>query len=347
MAGGKGERFWPRSTEKTPKQLQKVYSSRTLLEETMVRALSITDASRVFIGCNEKLKKAILKTHKSIKASQFVVEPEGRNTAPIVALAALQFELKFPGAVHVVLSADHFITPLSDFSATMKEAIATAEAGWLVTLGVKPARPDINYGYIAVSSEREVTGAYKIDQFVEKPDYAKAVEYIQRENYFWNSGIFIWKGEAILDEFRTHAPAILGPIEESYRSKARLNANFIKVPAEPVDIAILEKSSRIAMVRASFVWDDVGSWLSLERICEADAGNNILVPTDVQSHMVARDSFRNILLTRRGLVALQGVSDTIIVEEGDVLFVSSRESIGNIKNMLSELKKNPSLQKFL
>jgi len=347
MAGGRGERFWPRSTEKCPKQLQKVYSNKTLLEETIARAETVTDRSHIFVGCNDKLKKAILKTHKILKPANFIVEPEGRNTAPIIALAALHFEKKFPGHPHIVLSADHFITPLSEFRHTIKEALTVAEDGWLVTLGVKPNRPDTNYGYIATGTEMEVTGAHKIDSFVEKPDQDRAIEYFKKDNYFWNSGIFIWKGSTILDEFSTHAPAILDPLKSSYHSPSELKKNFMKVPSEPVDIAILEKSKRIAMVRASFTWDDVGSWMSLERIVEGDVGGNVLVPSDVKSHLVARDSFRNILLTKRRLVALLGVSDTVIVEEGDVLFVSSREAIGKIKSMLGELRKNPSLQKYL
>ena len=346
MAGGKGERFWPRSRETCPKQLQKVYSDKTLLQETIDRARTITDLNSIYVGCNAALKKAILKTHK-LPASNFIVEPEGRNTAPIIALAALHFEKKFPGRTHIVLSADHYIAPPEEFKKTIQMAIACADKGFLVTLGVKPTRPDIGYGYIAAGGPLWDTGASTIKSFVEKPDLKKATSYFKKSNYYWNSGIFIWNGPVILEEFREHAAEIIGPLEKSFRSPSKLKTSFSKIPKDPVDVAILEKSRRIAMVPATFTWDDVGSWLSLERIVPADEEGNVLVRGDKKAELYAKNSRGNIVLSSKKLVSLLGVEDVIIVEEDDLLFVSSRKGVGEIKELIGEFRQNKTLQKYL
>lgn len=346
MAGGKGERFWPRSRESRPKQLQKVYSGKTLLEETILRARAITDSKSIYIGCNPALKKAILKTHR-FPAANFIIEPEGRNTAPIVALAALQLEKKHPSRIHVVLSADHFITPLKEFQKTIGEALRAAADGWLVTLGVKPSRPETGYGYIAVGPRMKGSLAHPIQSFVEKPDAPRALEYIQKKNFFWNSGIFVWKGGVILEEFERHAPQILHPLRDSFSGAAALKRSFARIPKEPIDTAIMERSDRIAMIPASFTWDDVGSWLSLERIVPADGDGNVLVANEGRAQLVAHQAGRNIVMSSRKLVALVGIDDVIVVEDGDVLFISGRKGIGEIKELTARLRKNQTLQKFL
>ena len=347
MAGGKGERFWPRSRVTHPKQLQKVYSDKTLLEETWERARLITDEKYIFIGCNAELKKAILKTHKRIKKSAFVVEPEGRNTAPIIALAALELEDRYPGRVHIILSADHFIAPPEEFQKTIVTAMAAAREGNLVTLGVRPSRPEVGYGYIQAGALTS-SGYHQIDSFREKPDAASAREYLNAGNYYWNAGIFIWQGSTIVQEFRQHAPDILEPIQKNYASFKKLSAAFPDVPSRPVDIAIMEKSQKVAMVPASFTWDDVGSWLSLERICDRDAHGNVVVTRRKKPpQTVALDAANNVLVADRKLIALLGVRDTILVEEDDVIFLASRERIDDIKSLLGQMKENPTLQKFL
>jgi len=346
MAGGKGERFWPRSREKCPKQLQKVYSDKTLLEETYFRAQKITDKNLIFIGCNASLKKAIIKTHK-ISPDNFIIEPEGRNTAPIIALFTLIIENRLPGRVHVILSADHFITPVTEFKKTINKAVQTAENGYLVTLGIKPSRPETGYGYIAAGKASGKRDFYDIKSFIEKPDLKKALSYIRKRNFFWNSGMFIWKSATIIEEFYAHAPDIICPIEDAYKSPARLKKTFKNIPRNPVDTAIMEKSGKVAMVPASFNWDDVGSWLSLERIAKSDKQGNIFLEKDKKSIIFQRDSSGNTVLSSNRPITMLGVKDLVIVDEGDLLFVSSKEEIAKIKELISDIRKNPALQKFL
>ena len=346
MAGGRGERFWPRSRESCPKQLQKVYSDRTLLEETLIRARAVTTPDSIFIGCSAALKKAILKGHR-FPSRNFILEPEGRNTAPIIALAALELERRFPDRVHLILSADHFITPLRDFAETIRTAVALAERQFLVTLGVRPTRPDTGYGYIEVGDELWDTGGRTIRSFTEKPDQKKAKTYIGREDYFWNSGIFLWKGSVILEEFALHAPEILEPIRKSHRNRSALARAFRRVPARPIDIAIMEKSRRVAMVPAQFAWDDVGSWLALERIVPAQEGTNVFVGGGGRAQLLTHAAHGNIVVSSGRPVFLLGAENMVVVAEQDLVFVASRAGIDQIKDLTAAIRSNKTLQRYL
>lgn len=342
MAGGKGERFWPRSRESSPKQLQKVYSDKTLLRETIDRALLITDISRIYIGTNLELRKAILKTEKNFPSQNFIIEPEGKNTAPIVALASLFFQKKYGNPIQVVLSADAFIHPEKEFTNVIKEGIRCAEEN-LVLLGIHPNRPETGYGYILAGSPLEA-GGFKVKGFYEKPDYKTATKYIKKKNFYWNPGIFIWRTEKILSEFEKYAPYILKPLRSAFpfQTKGELASIFKRLPSEPIDIAIMEKSSSIVMVKATFNWDDVGSWLSLERVLEGDDHENYHIGGGVY-HFKSR---RNISSVQKQLVFL-GVEDMIVVEEEDIIFLASKNGVKDIKQLLSEFRKNKSLQKYL
>jgi len=344
MAGGKGERFWPRSTKAIPKQLQKVYSNRTLLDETWARALSITSSQNIYIGCNAHLRDAIIKTHPEIKKHNFIIEPEGKNTAPILALAAVQLNQEHPEAVQIILSADHFIQPLHEFAATAQKMVNWAQKGNIVTIGVPPARPETGYGYIE-AGERHADGAHEISSFKEKPSAHQAGEFLSQGGFFWNAGIFAWKGSVIVDEFQKHAPEILEPIARAFGNDGEMKKAFHHLHGTPIDIAILEKSKRVVMVPATFQWDDVGSWLSLPRILKADDAGNINVSE--RGVITANDAERNIVLADKKLIALLGVKDLIVVETDDVLFVADEKSIGRIKELLQHMNQNSSLQKHL
>ncbi len=342
MAGGKGERFWPKSTASHPKQLQKIYSNRTLLDETVRRARLVASASNIYVGCNAELKKTIQKIHPELNL-KFVVEPMGRNTAPIIALAALQLQKKHPGATMVVMSADHYIDPPAKFKETLKTAIAAARDGKLVTLGIVPTRPDSGYGYIQKGKPSQ-NGVFDVQSFKEKPDPKTALKYLKK-GYLWNSGIFIWSLETILQEFRAHAPAILEPLEKA-NSAGALKKAFPRVPELPVDIAIMEKSRQASVVPARFHWDDVGSWTALERIVDPQKNGLTLVGPKSQ-HLVQKESSDSVVVSDKKLVALLGVKDVILVDEGDILFVASREKLDGIKSLLKDMKQNPTLQKYL
>ncbi|EQA44528.1 nucleotidyl transferase [Leptospira broomii serovar Hurstbridge str. 5399] len=341
MAGGKGERFWPRSRISTPKQLQKVYSKNTLLKETLNRALSITSLDRIFIGTNPTLKKAILAQERNFPEKNFIIEPEGKNTAPIIALASLYFREMFGDPVQVVLSADAWVSSDREFTKTIQKAIHETK-DHLVLLGIKPNRPEVGYGYI--SSGKPTKHGFEVKAFFEKPDTKTALKYIKKSNFYWNPGIFIWKTSLILEEFSSLAPRILKPLQDRFPFKkaGELGEAFRLLPSEPVDIAIMEKSSKIRMVEASFGWDDVGSWLSLERVLPGDSQGNRHIGKDI----LFFKSSNNVTQTRKEFTALLGVQNLVVVEEEDVLFIASKEGIGEIKTLVAEIRKNKGLQKY-
>ena len=228
LAGGRGERFWPRSSKQKPKQLQEIYSEKTLLEETLERARLLTKKEWIFIACDAHFQKTILKRHPELSKEAFIIEPEGRDTAPIIALAALELERRFPQAVHILMPADHYIIPPEKFTKTLESAIKMARKNFLVTLGIVPKSPNSQYGYIQAGEKLEKESqkdkedkgeeklvARKILSFTEKPDMATAEKYLAQGNYFWNSGIFIWPGKLILSELQQHAPEIVNPLKNS------------------------------------------------------------------------------------------------------------------------------------
>ena len=362
LAGGKGERFWPRSQADKPKQLQCIYSDKSLLEETLKRARLLSKSKkRIFICCSSTFRRAIIKSHPYIASYPFIIEPQGCNTAAIIALAALHLERRFPGAIHVVLPADHYVAPPEAFCKTVKTAMTAAKRQLLLTIGISPKRPETQYGYIHSGEKIEDLDAYKIHAFTEKPNLNTAQKYLAKGGYYWNSGIFVWSGNTILQEFRKHAREIYEPIASAFVHKGlfrqglfrrRLKRAFEQeIPILPVDVAILEKSSSLAMVPASFQWDDLGSWTSLERIMSpVDSAGNILFSRRKQGHLSSLESHDNIVALdqkkNKGLVALLGVRDLVIVQEGDVLLVAKRNALDKMKELVKQVRENPSLQKY-
>ncbi len=343
LAGGKGERFWPKSRAKSPKQLKKVYSNKTLLKETIDRAREITIPERIFIGTNAELKNKILEVDpEMIPKSNFILEPEGKNTAPIIALASLLFKEMFGDPIQIVLSADAYIQPIKEFIKTINLAVEQA-SDRLVILGVKPNRPETGYGYIATG--KPIKNGYEVKGFFEKPDLKTASKYIKKQNFYWNPGIFIWKTSTILSEFEKYASYILTPLQSSnsFRNQKKLKLAFKLLPSEAIDTAIMEKSINTNMIKATFDWDDVGSWVSLERVIPGDVDENHHIGQKVFYYK----SKRNISSIQKELVVFLGVDDLIVVEEDDVLFISSKKSIVDIKSLLASLKKNNSLQKYI
>lgn len=370
LAGGKGERFWPRSNEDTPKQLQKLYSHKTLLEETLSRARMLTDDDRIFIGCTLSMKKKIRNSCKGIRSNSFILEPEGKNTAPIIALACLLLEEKFPDAVQMIFPADHYIAPLPAFHQTMKKAIASARLGFLTTIGIPPTRPETDYGYIQLgkkitlsekvrkrnrskgvlknkkSTKVKSHSLYQIASFREKPNRSTVSSYLKKGGFLWNSGIFVWLGKSFLLEMDRLSPKILQPIRSSYHDSHKLASAFSKLPSLPVDQAIMEKSKKGAVVTSSFQWDDTGSWDSLARLIPVDINGNYLVKRG-DSVISAMKSKNNIIAVDEGLVALLGVENLTVVQEKGILFLADRACLSQMKEFLKGMRQNSSLQKYL
>lgn len=344
MAGGSGTRFWPWSRRSHPKQLLAIYSKKTLLQETWDRARRLTDSDRVFIGTNAQLKKAILKTHPAVGPENFIIEPEGRNTAPIIALAALRVREKFGNIPMVILSADHYIHPVTEFTRTIKQAIRVAADDRLVTIGIKPSRPETGYGYLKRGKKISENG-WSIESFEEKPDLKTARRYIRSARYYWNAGIFIWNTETVLAGMDKHCPDILEPLTRHFPfSRAgQLKKAFALCRSESIDYALMEKAENIALVEASFEWDDVGAWPALDRLIDGDDHGNRSRGTNVYPF----DAGDNLVLSKKELVCLLGVDNLVVVEDEDVLFIAHKDQIDKIKPMIADMSSKTGLRGYL
>lgn len=336
MAGGRGTRFWPRSRERRPKQFLPILGESSLLRQTVDRVLPSHGADRIFIATTVDLAEATRRLLPELPAENVIAEPEGRNTAPCLALALVVIARRHPQAVMAVLSADHWIGDdaafLADLQVAAEHAAATHE---LVTFGIPPAHPETGYGYIETAGQGRVRRAAA---FREKPPLATALDYVQSGRHFWNAGIFIWRLQDLREELAAHAPGVLDPLEQWERNGANLadlEAAYRRCEATSIDYALLEKSQRVAVVPATFRWSDVGSWPALRAFQAQDAAGNAVqgeaVLVDAKDCSVFGDGSR--------LVALAGVADLIVVDEPDALLITHRERAQGVKNVVDELKR--------
>lgn len=328
-----GSRFWPVSTPSRPKQLLNLISDRPLIAETLDRARLLAPDERIRILAGAHLAEPFRTALPDLHADTFLVEPQARGTGPVLAWAAWLLHRRDPSAVLVSLHSDHMIRPAGAFSELVFEAASLARReDALVTIAVKPTRPATEYGYIETGEPLDTGGpveAYRVAQFIEKPDDTTAVNFVST-GHLWNSGIFVWTAHRFLDEVRAHAPEIgeLLPLLE----EGKTEEFFDSVPVCTVDVAILERSGRVATVAATFEWDDVGSWDSLGRTLEMDADGNVGVG-DV--HTI--DSRNTIVYGSGEPVVVFGVDNLVVVRTPRATLVTTREKAPHLKAALEKL----------
>ena len=353
MAGGKGERFWPRSRGLHPKQLLPITGRRTMIQETVKRMKPLISSDDIFVVAGKELVREIKEQLPELKSGNLILEPFGRNTAAAIGLAAIAIKKINKEAIMVVLAADHLIREKRKFLLTISIAARAAKEGKLVTLGIAPTRPETGYGYIesgkriCVPGTRKNAEIYTVKRFVEKPDEAGAKKYLQSGKYFWNSGMFIWKVEAILQAIHEHMPELHRGLAEisAARGVSHKKEVTLKVYKElediSVDYGIMEKSKNIAVVKADFHWNDVGSWLSMERIHKKDKYGNV-----IQGKFVGIDTHGCILIGKEQLIATVGVSDLIVVSTADAVLICSRNRAQDVKKIVGKLS-DDGLKKYL
>ena len=333
LAGGIGSRFWPASTPGRPKQLLPLASDEPLIVDTVNRALGLVPEERIRILASDRLTEPILEVLPNLGHEAFMVEPQARGTGPVLAWAAWEIAKVDPAAVIVSLHADHIIEPKAAFLQLLRDAAGLAqETGRLFTVSVLPSRPETGYGYIEPGEPLVAppgVRAFEVGAFHEKPDLETAHKYID-EGHFWNSGIFVWTASAFLSEVKMVAPEIgdLLPLVDDESPEAF----FAQVPNLTVDLAVLERSARVASVTATFEWDDVGSWEGLTRSREADSNGNVIVGS---GHIV--DGKRNVIYTEGGTVATFGVDDLVVVQCGEITLVTTTERAPDLKRFLEQL----------
>jgi mannose-1-phosphate guanylyltransferase/mannose-6-phosphate isomerase len=347
MAGGSGTRFWPLSREKMPKQLLKIGGEDTLIRQTVGRILPLVRREDIFIVANQSLAESIgrqlsAKFDRSWDGN-FILEPEAKNTAPALGLAALHLERLDPESIMVVLAADHFIRNGDAFLDLVRTAGEAARHDYLVTLGIRPDRPETGYGYIKSGEpcrEAGVEGVCKVEAFVEKPDLETAKEYMKNGRYYWNSGIFIWKTRTLLAEIEKYQPALhrgLSEIRKSIgtgREADAVNEVFKKIDPISIDYAVMEKTDRAAVIPADIGWSDVGSWTALDDVSGRDASGNI-----ISGNVIDIGSRDSIIYAEKRLVATIGLKDAVVVDTPDATLVCSKEKAQDVKKVVEELKK--------
>ncbi|MCG6202399.1 mannose-1-phosphate guanylyltransferase/mannose-6-phosphate isomerase [Psychromonas antarctica] len=342
MAGGTGSRLWPLSRELYPKQFLTVTGNESMLQQTVARLSGIEHVAPVLI-CNEE--------HRFIAAEQMrlggyehggiILEPVGRNTAPAIALAALQAvnnAIDGEDPVLLVLAADHIIENEQAFKATVEKALPFAEKGQLVTFGIVPTAPETGYGYIKSGSQDG--DAFSVSEFVEKPDLATAEEYLASGNYYWNSGMFLFKASRYLEELQKFAPDMLDVCKRAIATPSQ-DVEFIRVdkaifatcPDNSIDYAVMEKTNLAMMVPMDAGWSDVGSFSALWEVSAKDENNNL-----IKGDVITVDSTNNYIYAENKLVTTVGVDNLVIVETKDAILVASKDKVQDVKEIVNQLK---------
>jgi mannose-1-phosphate guanylyltransferase len=353
MAGGGGTRFWPRSRQQRPKQFLSLTGDRTLLQLTQDRIEALVPPERTWVITAESYR---LETHNqlpSLSADTIIGEPCGRNTAPCVGLGAALIARHDPQAVMLVMPADHVIEPVQEFRRAVQVAAQMAEEqpNALVTFGITPTFPATGYGYIQrgpEAAQRQGIAVRKVQKFHEKPKADVAEQYYVSGQFFWNSGIFVWKAATILSELRRHEPRLHDAVQRiaaAWNTPERtevLRREYQQLDASPIDRAVLEKAGEVLVVQTPFRWDDVGSWLALERMNAQDADHNTVLGT----HVGLRTSNCVIVADPGRLIATLGVQDLLIVQDGEVTLVANKKDEDAIKQVVELLGKK-GLGKYL
>lgn len=343
MAGGKGERFWPKSRLSMPKQfLSLTGDGRTMLQLTAERALGLADIDKIFIVTNRMYRDLVLSQLPDLPPDNVLCEPYARNTAPCAAFAASIVERKIGESVMTVMPSDHLVRDTRRFTDIMKRAASAALPGInIVTVGIAPEYPETGYGYINFNKDVILNGCHRVIRFVEKPDAASAEEYVRDGRYLWNSGIFVWKTSLILDKFRELMPDVYDRcvrIREAYGSDAFdevLSREFETMPSESIDYGIMEKTENILAIPADFGWNDVGSWLALEKVNECDGRSNM-----IHGNCIGMDISNCTVVGGNRLIAAVGVRDVVIVDTDDALLICDKNHAQDVKKIVSELKRN-------
>lgn len=335
MAGGKGTRFWPLSTEERPKQFLNLVGKDTMLQMTVNRIKPLIPIERIFICTGEKYLGLVREQVPELPETNIIIEPEGRNTAPCIALSAMIISRYYKDASMVVLPSDHIIKNEDKFLDIIDSAqrFLINHKDAIITLGMKPDRPETGYGYIKYTDEKiDVEGnmVIKVDRFVEKPDIEKAIEYLKEGNYLWNGGMFLWTVENIIEKIEKYLPNTFNALREICYTKEdnlqiEINESYGKTDAVSIDYGIMEKVQNIYVIPSDIGWDDVGNWTSIERYSAKDNNNNVVNPK-----CFAYNSTGNIALTNKK-VLLNNVSDLIVVETDEYIMISTKKDEQEIK----------------
>ncbi|MDD5383749.1 MAG: mannose-1-phosphate guanylyltransferase/mannose-6-phosphate isomerase [Gallionella sp.] len=351
LAGGSGSRLWPLSRQHLPKQFLSLDGDASLLQTTINRLSPVVKAENILIVTQEAHAKG--ESYHALLPYRTLFEPVGRNTAPAIALAAACLMADGADPIMAVLPADHIIKDEVRFREHLSLAIKAAENGKLITFGIQPTRPDTGFGYIKAhrgsSIDREVSGGtcdtngvYTVERFTEKPDLATAEQFLKQGDYYWNSGMFVWRASVILAEIRQHLPAVYQVIQTILaESRAgtpfqqAVEEHFAAMPSISIDYGVLEKSDHVSLIPCDIGWNDVGSWQAVHDISAKDENGNVL-----QGNVIALGCHNSLIRAEKRLVAAIGVEDLCVIETADAVLISKSDQTQRVREVVDALHEN-------
>jgi mannose-1-phosphate guanylyltransferase/mannose-6-phosphate isomerase len=342
LSGGSGSRLWPLSREHYPKPLLPLTSERSLLQDTATRLDGLPEVGDAVYVCNEEHRFLVAEQVAALGRTPetIILEPEGRNTAPALTLAALYLSRSAPDSLMVVMPADHVITQREAFLEAVRKGCGPAGAGSLVTFGVVPDAPETGYGYIKRAGELDVGQAFNVARFVEKPELETATRYVNEGDYYWNSGIFLMRTRSWLEEIGRFRPDILDGCRAAME-RGTEDSDFYRVyrpaflgcPSDSIDYAVMEKTANAVVVPFSAGWSDVGAWSALWNVCPRNADGNV-----IQGDVITEDTHDALLYAQHRCLATVGIDDVIVVETADAVLVASMDRAQDVKNIVNVLK---------
>jgi len=343
LSGGSGTRLWPMSRAALPKQLLPLASDFSLLQDTVNRLSGMPEIADPLMVCNVEHRFMIAEQMRQIHSRPRAIElePIGRNTAPAIAVAALMLSRDDPDALMLVLPADHLIGDLGAFHEAIRTAAVAAQKGHLATFGIVAAKPETGYGYIRKGAPlADAAGAYQVAAFVEKPDLTTALQYVDSGDYFWNSGMFLFRASDFLNELQRLRPDILDASRAALDA-ATLDLDFVRLdpaafetcPSDSVDYAVMEHTQRAAVVPADMAWNDIGAWTALWDVADKDEQGNAC-----RGDVMLENAQNNFVRAETRMVAMLGVSDLVVVETADVVLVAHKDQVQDVKKLVDRLK---------
>lgn len=344
LSGGSGTRLWPLSRMHYPKQFLNLYSDISMFQETLLRLKGVKGLYSPIVVCNENHRFIVDEqlNEISIKNATILLEPIGRNTAPAIAAAAIQSMQNNPNndLIFLVLSADHIIKNTVNFKLAIDLAVQNAINNRLVIFGIMPDNPNTGYGYIK-SSNKIDNGVKKVEEFVEKPSSKVAKSYLQKGNYLWNSGMFVFSAKTLIEEYKKYSNTILLCAENSVKKAVkdlnflRLDVDsFIECPSDSIDYALLEKSNNSYVIPIDVGWSDIGSWPALFNMEEKDINQNV-----IKGDVIAHKTNRSYISSSNRLIATIGLNDLIIIDTPDATLISSKDDAKDVKNLVESINK--------
>lgn len=344
MAGGIGSRFWPQSRQAHPKQFLQVFGEATLIQNTVSRLQGLVPAEQCLVVTHERYVAQTAEQLPAVPPQNILAEPVARNTAPCIAYAALKLLARDPDATMIVLPADHLIRNVKRFHEVLRVAIEKAqEPGALVTIGINPTHPETGYGYIQFDASGTSDGsgeprAFPVRTFAEKPDLATAERFLDSGDFLWNSGMFVWRADTILDQLQRHLPEAYDafePVRNAVDTEEEADVvaeAYGESPRISIDYGVMERAEKVYVVPGSFGWNDVGDWRAVYDLSDKDDVGNAL-----QGNVIMHDASRCLVHSQDRLVVLVGVHDAVVVETDDALLICNRESTQQVKNVVEYL----------